>query len=106
MGRGGRGGLLITRLGYVYQKCALSKLWTAVYVSNLARIGAKLCQNVFRTIPDVSAFDAEKLFSVNLSDEQKLFFADLVWILTSYDETDVKKVFLSIFFLRILVIDP
>ena len=28
--------------------------------SNMAPIGAKLCQNAFQTIPDLSFFDAEK----------------------------------------------
>ena len=28
-----------------------SELWMAVYVSNLARIGAKICENAFQTIP-------------------------------------------------------
>ena len=31
-----------------------SKLRTAVYLSSMAPIGAKLCQNAFQTIPDVS----------------------------------------------------
>ena len=37
-----------------------SELWMAVYASNLARIGAKICQNTFRTIPNISFFDIEK----------------------------------------------
>ena len=36
----------------------LSKLRTAVYPSRMAPIGAKLCQNAFQVIPDVSFFDA------------------------------------------------
>ena len=35
------------------------KLWTAVYPSRMAPIGAKLGQNAFQTIPDISFFDAE-----------------------------------------------
>ena len=34
----------------------------AVYVSNGARTDAKLCQNAFQTIPNVSFFDAKKNF--------------------------------------------
>ena len=35
------------------------KLWTAVYLSRMAPIGAKLGQNAFQTIPDISFFDAK-----------------------------------------------
>ena len=37
-------------------------------VSNMARIGTKLCQNAFQTISDVSFFDAEKIISAKISD--------------------------------------
>ena len=37
-----------------------TKFQTAVYPSNLARIAAKLCQNAFQAIPDVSFFEAGK----------------------------------------------
>ena len=40
----------------------LSKLRTAVYPPNMAPIGAKLCQNAFQVIPDISFFDAHKHF--------------------------------------------
>ena len=36
------------------------KLWTAVYPSNIARTAAKLCQNAFQTIPNISFFDSRK----------------------------------------------
>ena len=36
---------------------AVPKLSTAVYPSNLAPIGLKLCQSAFQTIPDISFFD-------------------------------------------------
>ena len=36
------------------------KIRTAVYPSNMAPIGAKLCQNAFQMIPDISFLDAEK----------------------------------------------
>ena len=38
--------------------------------SNIARIDAKLCQNAFRTISDVSFFDAGKDFPVKFSDRK------------------------------------
>ena len=40
-----------------------SKLRTAIYPSNMARTAAKLWENAFQMIPDVSFFDAEnKMF--------------------------------------------
>ena len=39
-----------------------SKLRTAVYPPNMAPIGAKLCQNAFQVIPDISFFDTHKHF--------------------------------------------
>ena len=73
-------------------KTADTKFQTAVYLSNLARIGTKLCQNAFQTIPDVLFFDAKKkigeIFGRKIS-----FLANLAWILTSYSETDVKIIF-------------
>ena len=36
------------------------KIRTAVYPSNMAPIGAKLCQNAFQMIPDISFLDADK----------------------------------------------
>ena len=44
---------------------------------NMARIGAKLCQNAFRTIPDVSFFDAEKIFSAKFLNQKFRF--SLIW---------------------------
>ena len=44
-----------------------SKLWTAVYPSNMAPIGAKLGENAFRTIPDISFFDVEIFFKTSNS---------------------------------------
>ena len=41
--------------------------------SNMARIGTKLCQNAFRTIPDISFFDVEKQISVKILDENFRF---------------------------------
>ena len=37
------------------------KLRTTVHPSKIARIGAKLCQNAFQTIPDISFFDEEQI---------------------------------------------
>ena len=51
----------------------MPELRTAVYVSNLARIGAKICQNAFRTIPEISFFDAEKFFFAKFSDRKNYF---------------------------------
>ena len=45
--------------------------------SNMARIGAKLCQNAFRTILHVSSFDAEKKKSAKFSDHNFRF--SLIW---------------------------
>ena len=36
-----------------------------VYPSKKARIAAKLCQNAFRTIPDISFFDVENCFKTS-----------------------------------------
>ena len=48
----------------------------AVFVSNLARIGAKICENAFRTIPNILFFDAEKKFFAKFLDRK--FFASLI----------------------------
>ena len=45
--------------------------------SNMAQIGAKLCQNAFRTILNVSSFDAENFFSAKFSDHNFRF--SLIW---------------------------
>ena len=45
--------------------------------SNMARISAKLCQHAFRTIPDVSFFDAPKIFSTKFLDRKFRFL--LIW---------------------------
>ena len=42
------------------QIVGISKFRSAVYLSNMAPIAAKLCQNAFWTIPDISFFDVEK----------------------------------------------
>ena len=47
--------------------------------SNMARIGAKLCQNAFQRIPDVSFFDAQKKDFRRKFGSGISFFADLVW---------------------------
>ena len=39
------------------------KLWRAVYPSNKAPIGAKLCENAFQTIPVNSIFGEQKILS-------------------------------------------
>ena len=39
----------------------------------MARIGAKLCQHAFQTIPDVSFFDAENCFSAKILDRKFCF---------------------------------
>ena len=41
------------------KKC---KLWTGVYPPRIAPFGLKLWENAFQTIPDISFFDATKLF--------------------------------------------
>ena len=43
-----------------YAKVPFSKLRSAVYPPNMAPIGAKLCQNAFQVIPDISFFDTHK----------------------------------------------
>ena len=58
--------------------------------SNMARIGVKLCQNAFRTISDVSFFDAEQKFLAKFSYEKFRFFVDSAWIWKIYGDTDVK----------------
>ena len=45
----------------------------AVFVSNGARTDAKLCQNAFQTIPNVSFFDAKKICLTNFSDRKICF---------------------------------
>ena len=42
--------------------------------SNMGRIGTKLCQNAFQTIPDVLFFDAKKIFPAKFSDEKFRFW--------------------------------
>ena len=50
----------IVRISLEYERNEhFSKLWSAVYPSNIAPIGAKLCQNAFQTIPDISFFDTQ-----------------------------------------------
>ena len=56
-----------------YGKGAITKLRTTVYVSNLARIGAKICQNAFRTIPKILFFDAKKIFFAKIFGSKILF---------------------------------
>ena len=51
----------------------MQKLRTAVYPSNKAPIGLKLCQNAFQTIPDISFFDVEKKNRHNFSIEKLVF---------------------------------
>ena len=41
------------------KKTIFLKLQTAIYPSSMAPIGAKLWENAFQTIPDISFFDAE-----------------------------------------------
>ena len=57
--------------------------------SNMARIDAKLCQNEFQTISDVSFFDTPakdgEAFGSNI-----LFSANLAWFGGSHGRTDVK----------------
>ena len=48
---------------FIFQRRKIfSKLRTAVYPPNMAPIGAKLCQNAFQVIPDISFFDTHKHF--------------------------------------------
>ena len=41
----------------------------AVYPSNMAPFGLKLWENAFQTIPNISFFDAEKIFLAKIFDE-------------------------------------
>ena len=43
----------------------------------MARIAAKLCENAFQTIPDVSFFDANNFFSTKFADRKFCFL--LIW---------------------------
>ena len=43
----------------------------------MARIDAKLCQSTFQTNPDISFFDAQKMFAAKFSDREFLF--SLIW---------------------------
>ena len=52
-----------------------TKLRTAVYPSNKARTAAKLGENAFRTIPDISFFNAKKHALTNFLDLKKLLLA-------------------------------
>ena len=47
----------------------LAKLRTDVYHSNMACTAAKLWQNAFQTIPNISFFDAENIFLAKFFDE-------------------------------------
>ena len=47
-----------------------SKLRTAVYPSNMAPIGTKLCQNAFQTIPDISFFDTQTFLLMTFFQKQ------------------------------------
>jgi len=60
----------------------------------MARIGTKLCQNAFQTIPDVLSFEAKKLFFDKNLESKILFFANLAWFWRSHDRIGVKISFL------------
>ena len=49
----------------ILQLCfrSIAFLRSAVYLSNMAPVATKICQKLFRTIPDISFFDVEKYFS-------------------------------------------
>ena len=51
----------------------ITELWTAVYVSNLARIGMKICENAFRTIPEIFFSTPKKIFSQKFRIEKIIF---------------------------------
>ena len=59
----------ITNVKYIlletfFVACVCTFLYfNAFYVPNQARIAAKLCQNAFRTIPDISFFDKKNFCS-------------------------------------------
>ena len=56
---------------FIFQRRKIfSKLRTAVYPPNMAPIGAKLCQNAFQVIPDISFFDAKNKFSTKMFDKK------------------------------------
>ena len=80
--------LQITRVGSPGLERNETKLRMAVYVSNLARIGAKICENAFRTIPKNLFFDTENFFSRNIR-IKKLIFANFARFRTTHGQTDV-----------------
>jgi len=70
------------------------KLRMTVYPSNKAAIHAKLCQNAFQTIPDVSFFDGENLISAKKLGLKIPSFANLARFWRSHSRTDLKIRFL------------
>ena len=60
----------------------------------MARIGAKLYQNAFQTIPDVSFFDANFFLFDKIFGSKIAIFADLAWFWSSHGRTDLKISFL------------
>ena len=61
-------------LGLISVVCGTGVVETGVEKSsNMARIGAKLCQNAFRTIPNISFFDAEKKIPAKILDRKIRF---------------------------------
>ena len=67
----------------------------------MARTAAKLWENAFQTIPDVSFFDAEKIFSRKFFGKNFVFFDIFARFLRSYAKTDVASNFLVNFCSRL-----
>ena len=67
----------------------------------MARTAAKLWENAFQTIPDVSFFDAEKFFSRKFFGKIFVFFDIFARFLRSYAKTDVASNFLVNFCSRL-----
>ena len=72
----------------------------AVYPSNMARIGTKLCQNAFQTIPNVSFFDVQKFFFSDFFGFGNPFFDIFAAFWGISAKTDVTCSFYDIFYFR------
>ena len=55
----------------------------------MAPIGAKLWENAFQTIPDVSFFDGQKFLFVEIFGSRTLIFIDFVGFWRSSSKTDL-----------------
>ena len=76
------------------------KLWRAVYPSNKAPIGAKLCENAFQTIPVNSIFGEQKKLVDEIFRSRTSFFASFGQFWRIWRLTDLKINFLALFCFR------